>query len=61
MMKLFPTVHFINSSYYHWNKKNRITKLYDRTDAEVTNPLLLHFNIDNRGYDGCYAPYFSGK
>lgn len=47
LVKLLPTVHFINSSYYRWDMKNRITKLYDRTDDEVTNPLLLHCNIDN--------------
>lgn len=51
LAKLLPTVHFINSSYYRGDMKNRITKLYDRVDDEVINPLLLHCDIDNLKID----------
>lgn len=46
LKKLLPTIHFINSNYYRGKMENRINKLYDRIDDEVTNPLLLNCNID---------------
>lgn len=45
--KLMPTVHFINSSYYRGEMKNKIVKLYDAIVDEVINPLLLNCNLDS--------------
>jgi hypothetical protein len=44
--KLLPNIHFINSKYYRGNMENKIVKLYDTINDEVTNPLLLNCNID---------------
>lgn len=44
--KLLPSIHFINSSYYHGKMENKIKILYAERMDKVINPLLLNYDIN---------------